>query len=141
MQICTVLNSLSPSNNASKCSHKLGCGKISFAVLVPGDDHSDVDLCQAVVDRSISVDQMRGSLSNVLAGNFAFPFLNLGFCELADEDSDIRHRAQVGLLLDQDFGRLELHGLGLGVTKRFQIPQLLHPIVPIPLSQLAIGPG
>ena len=35
MQICTVLNSLSPSNNASKCSHKLSYGNISFAVLIP----------------------------------------------------------------------------------------------------------
>ena len=33
MQICTVFNSLSPWNNASKCSHKLCYGKSSFAVL------------------------------------------------------------------------------------------------------------
>ena len=33
MQICTVLNSLSPSNNAAKFSHKLCYGKISFTVL------------------------------------------------------------------------------------------------------------
>ena len=36
MQIGTVLNSLSPSNIASKCSFKLFYGQISFIVLVPG---------------------------------------------------------------------------------------------------------
>ena len=36
MKICTRLNSLRPSNNASKSSHKLCYGKISFIVLVPG---------------------------------------------------------------------------------------------------------
>ena len=36
MQICTVLNSLCPTNNVSKCSRKLCYGKISFIVLVLG---------------------------------------------------------------------------------------------------------
>ena len=36
MQIWTVLNSLSPSNNASKYSHKLCYSEISFIVLLPG---------------------------------------------------------------------------------------------------------
>ena len=35
MQICTVLNALSPSNKASKCSSKLCYGKISFIAGVP----------------------------------------------------------------------------------------------------------
>ena len=40
MQICTVLNSRSPSNNASKCSRKLCYGKIGFIVFVPGSSVS-----------------------------------------------------------------------------------------------------
>ena len=36
MQLCTVVKSLSPSNNESKCSRKLCYSKISFIVLVPG---------------------------------------------------------------------------------------------------------
>ena len=35
MQMSNVLNSLSPSNIASKCCRKLCYGKISFALLIP----------------------------------------------------------------------------------------------------------
>ena len=38
MQLCTALNSLSTSNNASKCSHKLCYGKISFITLPAARD-------------------------------------------------------------------------------------------------------
>ena len=34
-KVCTVLNSLSPSNNASNCSRKMCYGKISFILLIP----------------------------------------------------------------------------------------------------------
>ena len=42
LQISTGLTSLSPSNNASKSSDKLGYSKISFIVLIPGGERREV---------------------------------------------------------------------------------------------------